>query len=538
MRSILFKTPALLVTLAACATGVPEPLPDLGRFHFPTGMAVDVPYAIGQPPGTRAHFLYLAGNSNFDQAASRGVIMAVDLDGYGPPATGLVPPGLLDGGWDGTPLSFPDVGDAGTVDPDTGWVYSDSLGGELRLAQTSAGGSRVILATRAQNRLAFVDVDGGSLYCTDGDGGRDCLNDVSSPALVAMQNGGNQILDVFALSPPVRAQLPGGGSGPPEILVGHLRNISTAVEGMYGFGGAYGMAANPYTAALPVMPYTVSAFVIRQSVDDPRCRIAEPLGQVPAAGVLGIAGPPGLFAVATGRFNGLSAANVEVMSLPPLSCPSPRAPAGQVAIDASPPTPSIIDLSQILKETDGRALALSTNGDRVFALSIGPDALVILRIDGTTSSGLLIHPSTVVTVPTGPSELLPIPRSWPDGGAAPDLVAISCPGSEVLAFYDDEVGDVTAAIPGVGDEPFAIASAPRTLGTGPSAQLLPGVRLFVTAFGSGQVAVVDIPDPFDATSARVIALLGSYEDTTASPVNPLTSQILALPYGYSGAPGL
>ncbi|HUB08949.1 MAG TPA: hypothetical protein VMB50_18215 [Myxococcales bacterium] len=533
MRLEIAKTPALLVILMACASGVPEPLPQLGRFHFPTGMDIDVPYS--PDAGRRARFLYIAGNSNFDQAASRGVVMAVDLDGYGPPATGLVPPGMVDdGGWDGTPLSFPDVGDAGTVDPAVGWVYTDSLGGELRLVPTSAGGERVLLATRAQNRLAFIDVDAGALSCVGGDGGRDCLDDTSSPPLVVYgQNGGNQILDVFSVSPPVRANLAGGGEGPPEVFVGHLRNISTAVEGVFG------VPANPYSSvSTPTSLTNVSAYIVRQNVDDPTCRMAEPIGTVPAAGVVGVPSPSGLFTVATGRFIGASPANVQVMSLPPPTCPPPPPPAGEVSVDPTPPTPNLIDLSQILKETDGRALALSTNGDRVFALSIGPDAIVILRIDGKAPGSLNIHPSTVVSVPTGPSELLPIPRTRPDGRAVGDLVAITCPGSEVLAFYDDELGMVTAALPGVGDEPFAVVSAPRTLGNGPGATILPGVRLFVSAFGSGQVAVVDVPNLMDATTARVIALLGSYEDTTASPVNPLTSQILTLPYGYSGSPGI
>lgn len=522
---------APLAFLAACGQ-TSLPLPEVWRFHFPTGMAIDTPYALGQQAGARAHFLYLAGNSNFDQAASRGVVMAVDLDAYGPPDTGLVPPGFgADGGeWDGTPLQFPDVGDAGSMVPN-GFVYTDGLGGELRLSPTSAGGQRVVLASRQQNRLTFIDVDpgGATLSCFDGDAGQDCLNPSSSPQLdVPGSNGGNEILDVFALSYPVQAELPGGGLGPPELFVGNLRNITSAVSSVAG-------APNPYTTTSATSSTsTTQAFVIRQSVDDPACSLAEYAGEVPAAGVMGLAGPSGVYAILTGRFDGLSDANLRVLTLPPPSCPSPPPPApGQLALNMTPATQTI-DLSQILKETDGRGLALSSSGDRVFALSIGPDSLVVLRIDGEETSSLNLHPSTVVPLPDGPSEMVAIPRLGPDGSPVGDLVAVSCPGANVLAFYDDEIGTVTAALSGVGDEPFAITTAPRTLGTGPGATLLPGVRLFVTAFGSGQVAVVDLPDPLDATTARVIAYLGSYEDTTASPVNPLTSQILTLPYGYSG----
>ncbi len=520
----------------ACSQSSTQQLPETWRFHFPTGMAIDTPYSLGpQPAGTRAHFLYLAGNSNFDQAATRGVVMAVNLDGYGPPATGLVPPELAEdgGNWDGTPLHFPDVGDAGTVNPDGGFVYTDSLGGELRLAPTSAGGQRVVLASRGLNTLGFIDVDpgGATLTCVNGDAGQDCLNENSSPTLVVPgSNGGNEILDVFALSYPVQPELSPGVFGPPELFVGNLRDISTAVTSVAG-------APNPYTTTTSSTTTLTQAFVIQQSVDDPTCSLAQYVGDVPAAGVMGLPGPGGvLYSILSGRFSGLSDANIRVLTLPSASCPAPNPIAGQLPVNASPPT-EVIDLSQILKETDGRGLALSTAQDRVFALSIGPDSLVILRIDGRAPTSLILHPSAVVPLPDGPSEMVVIPRALPDGTPIGDLLAVSCPGANVLAFYDDELGSVTAALSGVGDEPFAIVTAPRTLGTGPGATLLPGVRLFLTAFGSGQVAVVDLPDPLDATTARVIAMLGTYEDTTASPVNPLTNQILTLPYGYGGAPG-
>lgn len=539
LASLLAPLAVYMVGAAGCSQSSTQQLPETWRFHFPTGLAIDTPYSLGaQPAGTRAQFLYLAGNSNFDQLASRGAVMAVNLDGYGPAATGLVPPALVPGSggdWDGTPLQFPDVGDAGTMDPAAGYVYTDSLGGELRLSPTSAGGQRVVLASRGQNRLGFIDVNpgGSTLTCVDGDAGQDCLNDNSSPTLVVPgSNGGNEILDVFALSYPVQAFLPGGGLGPYEVFVGHLRDISTAASSVAG-------APNPYTTTSTSSTTNVTqAFVIRQSVDDPTCSLAEYVGDVPAAGVMGLPNPAGgVYALLTGRFSGLSDANLRVLTLPPSSCPVPNPIAGQLPVNGNPPT-QVIDLSQILKETDGRGLALSTAGDRVFALSIGPDSLVVLRIDGRAPTSLILHPSAVVPLPNGPSEMAIIPRVGADGVTpVGDLVAVSCPGANVLAFYDDELGGVTAALPGVGDEPFAISTAPRTLGTGPTATILPGVRLFVTAFGSGQVAVVDVPDPLDATTARVIALLGTHEDTTASPVNPLTSQILTLPYGYGGAPG-
>ncbi len=546
MRSFSKNLAVLLAaSLAGCANPAAHPPPSLARFHFPTGLAVDVPYALGQDAGTRARWLYVAGNSNFDLAANRGVLMAIDLDRYGAPETGLVPPPLAaDAGWDGTALALPDVADAGSMDPSVGWVYTDSLAGELQLADTSAGGKRIVLATREENRLGFIDADGGALSCF-GASGQDCLNDTSSPALdVPGPTGANQVLDVFAVSPPVRAIIPDGGFAGPEVFVGHLRDETTGLFAQFGYGaggygggyggygyGGYGSGYSPYGLAPPVV--MAQSYVIRQSVDDPSCRLAEPIGQTPAAGVVALPGPSGLYAVYTGRAQGMAPASVDYLPLGPPNC---GVPAGaEVPVDAVPPSPVVIDLSNISKEYDARGIALSTHGDRIFAISQSPDSVVVLRIDGKGPGSLNLHPSNIVAVPPGPSELLPLPRVGPTGQPIGDLVAVTCPLADVVAFYDDEVESLTAALP-VGDEPFALVSAPRTLGTGASAQTLPGIRIFVTAFGSGQIDVIDLPDPLDASSARLVATLGSFEDTTASPINP-NSMLLSLPYGYGAMPG-
>ncbi len=556
MRLLPSSLLALIAAGLACGSA-PLPPPALDRFHFPMGLAVDTPYSLDGGTG-RAHWLYVNANSDFDLATQEGLAVAVNLDGYGPPATGLVPPALAEtlrtdgGSWDGTPLVFPDYADAGTVNLDTGWVYVDSLGGELRLAPTSAGGERILMPSRNENRLAYIDVDGGTLSCVGAERSRNCDQDTSSPKLqVIAGNGANQILDAFAVSPPIQATDPGGGLGPPEVFVGNLRNLPTGLAGMYGMSGygmgygtgygagtgSYGTGYNPYLGLGYGINEVVASYVVRASVDDPTCLTAEPIGPIPAAGVVAMPAPEGVFVAATGRFQGQAPANVRVLTLGPPSCPGPPALPGQMGVDATPPTAGI-DLSAIVQGYDGRAVALSSAGDRLFALSLSPDAIVVLRIDGVRDGELLIHPSSAAPLPSGPTEMAVIPRVGPDGARIGDLVAVTCPGTNVLAFYDDEIGAVTAALPGVGDEPFAIATAARTLGSGPGAVTLPGVRLFITAFGSGQIAVVDVPDPLDPTTAATIAFLGTPEDTTANPLNPLTSSLFAMPYGYyGGMPG-
>jgi hypothetical protein len=497
-------------------------------FHFPTGMAVDTPYQVppdgGFAPGVRARYLYVTGTSNFDLFYDRGVVLALDLDRYGPPDTGLVPPGMVaDGGtWDGTPLRFPDFTDVpGAVDQDTGWVFTDSEGGQMRLATTSQNSRRLMLASRFSNVLTGIDVlaDGGSLGCF-GEPGHDCLNATSSPELQGTPTyHSHEILDVFGLSQPTTLiDAAGAPTGPPEVLVTHLRTIPHPTLGT--------------NANIQNLVNISAAFVLAQSVDDMSCRSAMGIGIYPSSEIIALAYQGVLFGVYTSRADSLAPNGVSYIPIVGQPCPLGNPAVNQTGSVIYFEVPvTTIDLSAIMKGFDGRGLAVSSSGDRVYVLTRGPDALVVMALDHSTRGVLAMRPERVVGLPTGPSEILTIPRP-----GLTDLVVVSCPDTGLIAFYDDQVGQVTATIPGVGDLPFSLLSVPRTLGTGPGAQQLPGVRLLVGAFGSGQIAVVDLTDPSDARSARVVALLGTPEDTTPQLVS--NSGTIQLPYGptSSGTP--
>jgi hypothetical protein len=509
--------------LAGCQTKFVPTYPPLTRFHFPSGIAVDSPYT--PDGGTPAHFLYVVGDSNFDYNYDRGVVYAIDLDTLGDPTTGLIPPALAnDAGWDGQPQRIPDVADAGDFDPNTGYVYVDSLGGEMRLAQTSFGTNRLFLPSRFANVVEAIDVaDGGSLFCYQGDAGRDCLNPNSAtPLLVGPSVGANQVLDVFGVSNPV-VYTPPGGIPERDVFITHLRNQARGSGGVVATG-AYGNNTSQLGAS----------FVIREDVDFPGNVIAEPIGQYTADGVAAQVLDGVLFAVFTGRFGGVSTA-VRILSLGATPSPQPIFPSGQMAVNPGAELINI-DLSQIIKGIDGRGITFSSNGDRVFALSRVPNAMVVLKNTFQYSGQLDLYPSWVAPLPQGPTEVVALPRTDSSGKPIGDLVVITCADASSIVFYDDDLGQVVAQVPSLGIEPFAIAPTVRTLGRGPTAQVLPGVRLFITAFATGQIIVIDVPDLLNPSGAQIIDLIGTAEDTSVSPVNP-NSNIFTPSSGY-GTPGL
>ena len=93
-----------------------------------------------------------------------------------------------------------------------------------------------------------------------------------------------------------------------------------------------------------------------------------------------------------------------------------------------------------------------------------------------------------VPLPAGPNDVQLINRP----GRAP-LVVVSCSVDGSLAFYDDNLGQIAALIPGVGAVPFAIAIDQRG----------DWARIYVSNFGDGRVAVIDVPLTTSAADGRL-----------------------------------
>jgi YVTN family beta-propeller protein len=93
-------------------------------------------------------------------------------------------------------------------------------------------------------------------------------------------------------------------------------------------------------------------------------------------------------------------------------------------------------------------------------------------------------------------------------------VMITCSTAGVVVFYDDEVGNLTAQISGVGLQPYALAVDLRNTG---------GARVYVTNFTDGRVTVIDVPDLSRPASAKIVAFLGTSQLCITRGVNEQTS---------------
>ena len=118
-------------------------------------------------------------------------------------------------------------------------------------------------------------------------------------------------------------------------------------------------------------------------------------------------------------------------------------------------------------------------------------SLVVVSIS-PLGNGLAVEHA--VPLPEGADLVTVIPRA-----GRSDLVAIACSTAGVLAFYDDDVGDLVAQVSGVGLQPYAIAVDLKDA---------TGARLYVSNFTDGRVAVVDIPDLNEPKTAQIVAFLG------------------------------
>ncbi len=262
------------------------------RFHFPTGLASDAPYGSDAGP---AHALYVAGFTNFDLAHDNGLVYALDLDKMAIGGGSLLLDALaFDAGWDGTPLQVPDL-DAGDYwDPENGVVITDSMAGEMRLTTTSQGGGRLFMASRYSNLVTAMDVAGASVSCYGG--GTNCTNDVAAtPLLIETSPGANQLLDVFGISNEIVT-----ASGERDVFITHLRDQA------YGSGGVTSTSAygNNFSAA-------GEAYVIRQNVDQPNCRLAEPVGSVGTSASVALTQDDLIYTLFTGRYGGVGNARLQ-----------------------------------------------------------------------------------------------------------------------------------------------------------------------------------------------------------------------------------
>ena len=339
-----------MLTLAlGCESLSANPTPRT-RLHFPGGLAIDVPYSLD---GGIPHTLYVAGDTNYDLAYDTGLLYALNLDAMDGGATGLIPTALaLDAGWDGTPVQIPDLDSGGYWDRTNGVVLTDSMGGELRLTQIQGGAQRLFLASRYNNVVTAIETAGDALTCYGG--GTDCTNQIAAPPLYAQLAGeaGNQIIDVFGLSNEIDVAATDTTAEERDIFITHLRDLAYASGGVTSTG-SYGNNTNQ----------AGEAYVIRQNVDDPACRLADPIGEQGGSASVAFTSAGLIYTLTTGRYGGLDN-SIRELTLPAGGCADQDA--GTTPVDANlTPELSTLDLSYVLKGDSGRGITISTSGDRI-----------------------------------------------------------------------------------------------------------------------------------------------------------------------------
>ncbi len=152
-------------------------------------------------------------------------------------------------------------------------------------------------------------------------------------------------------------------------------------------------------------------------------------------------------------------------------------------------------LESLFRVSDSRSITVSSDGQRLFIVGRVPDTLLVATITNQNTVPTL---NFVRGVPLcdAPNDAKVIPRA-----GRGDLVAVTCTAAGTVVLYDDEVGDLVAQLPGVGAQPYSLAVDVR----GNAA------RIFVSTYGDGRIAVIDVPSLDRPQAARIVATLGETE---------------------------
>ena len=446
MRPLFMRLLVLVPLLAIGCDRALDPRPPVSfRLYYPTGIA----FAPPSDPDAGVGALWVA-NSNFDRRFDIGWVTPIDLstirsdDGRSlPPPGGTVAPPPDGGSDEGRPVQFTQL-----MIPDGGIVTIQSFAG---LATLDVDAGRLFIPSRAENDYLAVlqtSTDGGVSVRCFFSGGDDCLQD-SIPLAVEQIPGS---VGIPAAPQPYSVSLAPTG----EVYVSHLKPASSPAQSITNlqnylvtlyqpdlvaaqaaYRGGAGRYVPPDTAFSPIGRGGSNSIVITPE-----------FLYISGRGKLATTDPDVLLRVVD-RFSKLTAY--------PL-------------------------IQTVWSSIDARGLALHPNGQRLYLVADNPPTLLVLDIDNFQAAGLAPAFTLVrgVPLPAGPNDIQVIPRV----GRAP-LVAVSCAIDGSVAFYDDDLGQIAALVPGVGAVPFALAVDRR----GDVA------RIFVSNFGDGRIAVIDVPVP-------------------------------------------
>lgn len=466
MRAVLLATAVAL--LAGCPQSDFLNTPPLTQLYFPTALVhVDLP--------NREEGVLFVANSNHDKRFASGSIVALELDELGLP-----------------PLGAP-VGDDG-VDQ-----LTDLKLDERRSVQVAAFGAqfdtlrladdrlRLFLPTRSEgNRLyrveATFDADGApSLAClgeTPADQPRNCVAtgvSLTPKALEQTATGVPRAPSPYGVSVATRVCAVDADCGEGRTCAAGRCASADGTPFADVYVGHLAQADSPVLSNTNLRSYLVR-------VDSDAFTVAA----------------ENFIELGAGATNGVVATDGWVFASGRVVSPAPNLLRSVSRAGGVYPS----GLEYAYRVSDSRGVALSSDGKRLFLVGRVPDALLVASVEDPANVRFVRG----VVLPDSPNEVRVIAR--PGRG---DLAVVTSTSTGSIAIYDDEVGELVATVGGLGTQPFGLAVDHR--GT--------AARVYVSDFGDGRVAVVDIADLNRPQEARLVAHLGSQQlCLTRGPTSP------------------
>jgi len=468
-RKTLWLFP-LMSLLAGCPSTSSPSGPPLERFYFPTSLVhVDV-------PGKTEGVLFVA-NANSDKRYATGSVVAVPLDLVGLPPLGT-PVAVTDAG-------VPFVQQLTDLKLDASQnVQIASFAGELALQTVAPNAYRLYAPTRSEGMrayqlLASVNAEGvPSLSCAGAETSQNCTG--TGISLTPVSFDGIDAGVQWPFTPFGVTTAPRACSAASDCCAAGTACVRSCTAGQcvgldnLPFADVWVTYSPRTDASTLVAGRALNGYVARLDSDDFTFKPENlvPIGLGGASSVAAF----GPWVYVTGRLGLVAAPNlVRLVNR------------DQLVLSTS--------LESLFRVSDSRGVALSSDGKRLFVVGRVPDTLMVAAIDNPLGIPTLNFVRGV-NLPDAPNAVQVIAR--PGRG---DLVAITCTSAGSLALYDEDVGDLVATVSGLGAQPFGLAVDVRAN----------AARIYVSNFGDGRIAVIDVPDLERPQGARLVARLGEQQ---------------------------
>jgi hypothetical protein len=466
-----------VAVLAGCPNSVEPRKPSPRFFYYPTGVA----FAPGSPAPEDLGFLYVT-SSNWDRCYDLGQVHAVPLedvvgsDGRRLPAVGAPVEG-------GGVLRLTELGQK-AID---GRRAVQTLATEMALWRKPAPAGQPVVsrlfipALGEDSPLHVLDVSGSDLTCVGPQAGKDSCYP-GAPSLEVSPGGGP---DRDGLLPRAPAPFGVGVNAGGDLYVTH----TVPADSPRGSND----------------PDTIfRQYVVHTRADNPAFESgASPA--FPTEAFLPTEFPSHAVAVGskhafiTGRAVGTDAGRASLLRVVSNDAtPVDRAGAFTFATRE-------LGLENVFSARDARGVALRADEKRLFVATRSPSALLEVEVGDPTGTPTA-RVVRGVPLPPGADQVRVIERA-----EGRELVVVSLSQAGSIALYDAGLGQVVANVSVNPAEAGLTAEQIQPYGL--AIQLIPEqaptrARIFVSLFGDGRVAVVDVADLKQPEGARMIALIG------------------------------